>query len=115
MESGKEAKVQRVTKKSSDELLRKFADEDEGAKTKRRKKRRERYSCESETEVPSAALVHRKLTRRSLFLRRLTNNSSFFPTTIAIHKTWCRTVEGASRVFLEKHYHRHKRLINDIV
>jgi len=30
-------------------------------------------------------------------------------------QTWRRTVEGASRVFLEKHYHRHKRLINDSV
>lgn len=30
-------------------------------------------------------------------------------------QTWRRTVEGASRVLLEKHYNRHKRLINDSV
>lgn len=30
-------------------------------------------------------------------------------------QTWRKTVEGASRVFMEKHYNRHKRLINDVV
>lgn len=32
-----------------------------------------------------------------------------------IVQTWRRTIEGASKVFMEKHYNRHKRLINDIV
>ena len=30
-------------------------------------------------------------------------------------QTWRRTVEGASKVLLEKHYNTHRRLISDIV
>lgn len=29
-------------------------------------------------------------------------------------QTWRNTIEGASKVFLEKHRNRHKRLINEI-
>ncbi|KAL3534167.1 hypothetical protein ACH5RR_002628 [Cinchona calisaya] len=32
----------------------------------------------------------------------------------AIEKTWRRTVEGACKVFVEKHYNRHKRLTQEI-
>ncbi|WVZ05845.1 hypothetical protein V8G54_019191 [Vigna mungo] len=114
-------KVQHVTKRSSDELLKKFAEVgcDEGGK--RRRKRREHELCDFDSpSTGSAAVVERrslllpKLTRRSVVLRqlRVRNNSSLFGN---IHKTWRRTIEGASRVFLEKHYHRHKRLINDSV
>ncbi|KAG5043412.1 hypothetical protein AAZX31_03G126800 [Glycine max] len=122
-------KVQHVTKKSSDELLRKFAeagsDEAAGENKRRKKKKRESELCECDSPSSNggAAMVERrslllpKVTRRSVLLRQLRvrdvrNKSSLFGT---IHKTWRRTVEGASRVFLEKHYHRHKRLINDIV
>ncbi|ESW34317.1 hypothetical protein PHAVU_001G142300 [Phaseolus vulgaris] len=114
------AKVQHVTKQSSDELLRKFAEVgcEEGGK-RRRKKRREYDFCDSPstggaTVVERRSLLPPKLTRRSLVLRqlRVRNKSSLFGN---IHKTWRRTVEGASRVLLEKHYNRHKRLINDSV
>ncbi|KAK7336644.1 hypothetical protein VNO77_17190 [Canavalia gladiata] len=121
-----DAKVQHVTKKSSDELLRKFAEmgSDDAEKKKRRKKRRElQFECDSPSNGGSAVVERRsllpsKVTRRSVLLRQLRakdmikNKPSLFGT---IHKTWRRTVESASRVFIEKHYHRHKRLINDIV
>ncbi|KAJ0088047.1 hypothetical protein Patl1_32974 [Pistacia atlantica] len=132
-------KVQHVTKKSSDELLRKFAevgDEGKAKKelvrlSKRRKRgggRRESEFCESFNG--NGSLVERKwllppaATRRSALLRQLGigrspvlrgrdfKNKSLLGT---IEKTWRRTVEGASKVFMEKHYNRHKRLINDIV
>ncbi|KAL2320856.1 hypothetical protein Fmac_029825 [Flemingia macrophylla] len=115
------AKVQHVTKKSSDELLRKFAEVGSQEQSKRRKKRRE-DDCDSPSNGGAALVERRSLLplrgpRKSVLLRQLRvrdarNKSSLFGT---IHKTWCRTVEGASRVFMEKHYHRHKRLINDTV
>ncbi|KAG4913063.1 hypothetical protein AAZX31_19G133800 [Glycine max] len=121
-----EAKVQHVTRKSSDELLRKFAEagSNEAGKNKRRKKKKRESECDCDSPMNGgAAVVERrsllppKVTRRSVLLRQLRvrdvrNKSSLFGT---IHKTWRITVESASRVFLEKHYHRHKRLINDIV
>ncbi|KAJ1396040.1 hypothetical protein SESBI_27348 [Sesbania bispinosa] len=124
--SATDTKVQHLTKKSSDELLRKFADEGGQKKElriviKRRKKGRE-DRCDSPSNGGAAVVERRSLlppsvTRRSMLLRQLRardirNRSSLLGT---IHKTWRRTVEGASRVFIEKHYHRHKRLINDIV
>ncbi|CAI8614096.1 unnamed protein product [Vicia faba] len=124
-----DSKVQRVTKKSSDELLRKFAevgtnDKKELRIIKRRKKMKENHS---EGQSPSKAgtsvaerrsLLPPTVSRRSVLLRQLRvrdnrNKSSSILGTI--QKTWRRTVEGASRVFMEKHYHRHKRLINDVV
>ncbi|XP_021721665.1 uncharacterized protein LOC110689240 [Chenopodium quinoa] len=33
----------------------------------------------------------------------------------AIEKTWSKAVRGASKVFMEKHYNRHRSLIDDIV
>ncbi|CAK8543354.1 unnamed protein product [Lathyrus sativus] len=123
-----DAKVQRVTKKSSDELLRKFAEVGTNQKKelriiKRRKKMKENQ-CENQSPSKTGtAVVERRsllpptVSRRSVLLRQLRvrdnrNKSSILGT---IQKTWRRTVEGASRVFMEKHYHRHKRLINDIV
>ncbi|CAJ2671308.1 unnamed protein product [Trifolium pratense] len=121
------AKVQRVTKKSSDELLRKFAevgtdDKKELRLIKRRKKKIKENQSESisngaTTVVERRSLLPATVSRKSALLRQLRvrdnrNKSSLFGT---IHKTWRRTVEGASRVFMEKHYHSHKRLINDIV
>ncbi|OMO59957.1 hypothetical protein COLO4_33982 [Corchorus olitorius] len=141
--------VQHVTKKSSDELLRKFAeleDEDGGDKgparkelrvvVKRRKRsggaaalrRREGDLSQCESPSGNGSLVERKwllppATRRSKLLRQLgigrsqirareIRNKSLFGT---IEKTWRKTVEGASKVFMEKHYNRHRRLINDVV
>lgn len=80
------AKVQHVTKQSSDELLRKFAEVgcEEGGK-RRRKKRREYDFCDSPstggaTVVERRSLLPPKLTRRSLVLRqlRVRNKSSLF-------------------------------------
>ncbi|KAK7259528.1 hypothetical protein RIF29_25137 [Crotalaria pallida] len=129
------AKVQHLTKKSSKELLNKFADESLEKKKldlrvvikRQQKKRGGIIRREDQYDSPSngggAAVVERRsllpaaMTRRSVLLRQLRardvrNNKSLLGT---IQKTWRRTVEGASRVFMEKHYHRHKRLINDIV
>ncbi|CAL5193550.1 unnamed protein product [Lathyrus oleraceus] len=123
-----DSKVQRVTKKSSDELLRKFAEVGTNEKKelriiKRRKKMKENQRESQSPSKAGAAVVERRsllpptVNRRSVLLRQLRardnrNKSSILGT---IQKTWRRTVEGASRVFMEKHYHRHKRLINDIV
>ncbi|KAK6232289.1 hypothetical protein QUC31_010484 [Theobroma cacao] len=142
--------VQHVTKKSSDELLRKFAelegdDDDKGPARKELRvvvKRRKRstgtalrrregdYSqCESPSGNGSTSLTERKwllppaVTRRSALLRQLgigrsqirareIRNRSLFGT---IEKTWRKTIEGASKVFMEKHYNRHRRLVNDVV
>lgn len=211
MDSAVSAKVQHVNKKSSDELLRKFAEMGSGSAkgparkelrvSKRRKMSRameEGEQCES----PSSLLERRSLlplgaTRRSALLRQLgigrsrlsardIKSRSFLGTIekvsvllifllkcsfffflsflgllyfesythtqwkfrrnakelssvdvtpfepslrvssflllsnvlpmVNIVQTWHKTVEGASKVFMEKHYHRHKRLINyDIV
>ncbi|XP_058748578.1 uncharacterized protein LOC131621555 [Vicia villosa] len=123
-----DAKIQRVTKKSSDELLRKFAQVGTNEKKelriiKRRKKMKENHSDSQSPSKAGSAIVERRsllpptVSRRSVLLRQLRvrdnrNKSSILGT---IQKTWRTTVEGASRVFMEKHYHRHKRLINDIV
>ncbi|XVF56007.1 hypothetical protein PTKIN_Ptkin06aG0081800 [Pterospermum kingtungense] len=146
--------VQHVTKKSSDELLRKFAevedDENKGGAArkellrvvmKRRKRngswpRRRESGGYGQCESPSSAingtntsLVERKwllppaATRRSYLLRQLRigrsqlrareiRNRSLFGT---IEKTWRKTIEGASKVFMEKHYNKHRRLVNDVV
>lgn len=92
-------KVQHVTKKSSDELLRKFAEagSNEAGKNKRRKKKKresELCECDSPSSNGGAAMVERrslllpKVTRRSVLLRQLRvrdvrNKSSLFGT---IHK-----------------------------
>ncbi|KAH7853517.1 hypothetical protein Vadar_003488 [Vaccinium darrowii] len=119
--------VQHVTKASSDELLRKFAEI--GSKsddTKRRRKRTrpaagsiddqcaglvERKSLLPPVDRRSAALVRRLGMGRSRLRARGFKNKSVLGT---IEKTWRRTVEGALKVFLEKHHNRHKRLINEV-
>ncbi|KAM5559039.1 hypothetical protein ABKV19_020599 [Rosa sericea] len=136
------ASVQHVTKRSSDELLRKFADSCNEAEASARKKairalskqrKKSRKSGEfDQSESPSngksSSLVERRsllpvvagTKNKGLLLRQLgvhgrsrdIRNKSLFGT---IHKTWRRTIEGASKVFMEKHYNRHRRLINDIV
>ncbi|KAI5318614.1 hypothetical protein PRUPE_7G077000 [Prunus persica] len=138
------ASVQHVNKKSSDELLRKFADSGDEAEeapekkqvirvSKRRKVRNrasgEGEQCESPSNGKNSLVERRSLlpaagTKNKALLRQLgvhgrasqlrardIRNKSFFG---AIHKTWRRTIEGASKVFMEKHYNRHKRLISDI-
>ncbi|GKV34560.1 hypothetical protein SLEP1_g42923 [Rubroshorea leprosula] len=134
--------VQHVNKKSSDELLRKFAELEEEAearakelKLQKQRKRNARRGSGQGSESPSnnggGGLVERKrllppatLPRRSTLLRQLgigrsqlirareIRNRSLLG---AIEKTWRRTMEGASRVFMEKHYNRHRRLISDVV
>ncbi|PRQ44476.1 hypothetical protein RchiOBHm_Chr3g0479681 [Rosa chinensis] len=136
------ASVQHVTKRSSDELLRKFADSCNEAEASARKKairelskqrKKSRKSgefdqSESASNGKSSSLVERRsllpvvagTKNKGLLLRQLgvhgrsrdIRNKSLFGT---IHKTWRRTIEGASKVFMEKHYNRHRRLINDIV
>ncbi|EEF31662.1 uncharacterized protein LOC8267068 [Ricinus communis] len=145
------ATVQHVTKKSSDELLRKFAevgdDDNDTAEAKKMSKRRKRsirkdntaaaggrgevssLSCESPAHCnTTSALVERRsllpvVTRKSVLLRQLgigrsqlrardIKNKSIL---VALEKTWRKTLEGASKVLLEKHYNRHRRLINDVV
>ncbi|MED6197298.1 hypothetical protein PIB30_055357 [Stylosanthes scabra] len=121
-----DAKVQHVTKKSSDELLRKFAELGSQEPTRKnhltlsillKKTRPFRRDDHSDTAVVERrSLLPPAVSRRTVLLRPLRardmRNRSLLGT---IQKTWRRTVEGASRAFIEKHYHRHKRLINDIV
>ncbi|KAI3910545.1 hypothetical protein MKW98_027827 [Papaver atlanticum] len=134
--------IQHVNKVSSDQLLRKFAvmEEDYSSKKKqdsilkRDKKRYRKDDDNKENEnSPSRSMI---VERRSLLpitnrrsssglLRKIgigrsaqvikareMKNKSFVR---AIGKTWRKTVEGASKVFVEKHYNRHNRLINDFV
>ncbi|CAH2058411.1 unnamed protein product, partial [Thlaspi arvense] len=124
----KSAQIQHVNRKSSDELLRKFADPDvdESKSTKRRRKSASN-SRENGVDIESntIGLVERKRLllapaskRRSLFLRQLASGKSHLRNKSLVRtigKTWRKTMEGASRVFIEKHYNRHRRLINDVV
>ncbi|WCJ34012.1 hypothetical protein M5689_015338 [Euphorbia peplus] len=130
--------VQHVTKKSSDELLRKFAElgEDEAGADKKaivrvakRRKRRSGAEDQDQVRVSECYKVERRslllppVTRKSVILRQLgigrsqlrardIKNKSIL---VAIEKTWRKTLEGASRVLLDKRYNRHKRLISDVV
>ncbi|KAK8496688.1 hypothetical protein V6N13_126082 [Hibiscus sabdariffa] len=136
-----DVQVQHVTKKSSDELLRKFADDDDDKEFRvMAVKRRKRSGSGRPTTESSAAtahchspsnnaLVERKWllppppTRRSTLLKHLGMGRSHLkgrdirskPVFATIEKTWRKTIDGASRVFMEKHYNRHRRLINDVV
>nr|XP_043612171.1 uncharacterized protein LOC122583861 [Erigeron canadensis] len=135
------ATVQHVTKASSDQLLNKFAALDSPEQTKRSLKRQKRalHSLSppvvsntttsrnrresSEFGGSSTLVVERKSlllpVRRSSALVRIGKahfrsrnfrNRSFFGT---LGKTWRRTVDGASNIFMEKQYNRHKRLLSD--
>ncbi|CAA7057101.1 unnamed protein product [Microthlaspi erraticum] len=123
-------KIQHVNRKSSDELLRKFADPDVdySKSTKRRRKSDSSNSRETSVDMESnnaIGMVERKRLllapaskRRSLFLRQLATGKSHLRNKSLVRtigKTWRKTMEGASRVFIEKHYNRHRRLINDVV
>ncbi|ESQ52928.1 hypothetical protein EUTSA_v10017403mg [Eutrema salsugineum] len=126
------AQIQHVNRKSSDELLQKFADpdvDDESKSTKRRKKSAKLNSRESggvDIENNTIGFVERKRLllapaskRRSLFLRQIASGKSHLKNKSLVRtigKTWRKTMEGASRVFIERHYYnRHRRLINDVV
>ncbi|KAG2244021.1 hypothetical protein Bca4012_035037 [Brassica carinata] len=127
--------IQHVNRKSSDELLRKFADPDDvdeptTKSTKRRRKVTTTNTRENgvdvESNVTTTGLVERKRLllapavskRRSLFLRQIASGKSHLKNKSLVRtigKTWRKTMEGASRVFIEKHYNRHRRLINDVL
>ncbi|KAI3984279.1 hypothetical protein MKX01_011233 [Papaver californicum] len=135
--------IQHVNKVSSDQLLRKFAAVEEDCLSKEKQDsilKRDRKRCKKDTDAnkenensPSRNMI---VERRSLLpvtnrrsssglLRKIgigrssqvikareMKNKSFVR---AIGKTWRKTVEVASKVFVEKHYGRHNRLINDFV
>ncbi|CAA0837480.1 Unknown protein [Striga hermonthica] len=123
-------RVQHVAKSSSDQLLRKFAvvgpDKNDkfAAKDLRLAKRVKRKVCAGHgSSLPekksllgplnvhkSAALFRRLGMSKAKIRAREIKNKSIIT---ALEKTWRRTVEGASRVLMENHYNRHKRLIND--
>ncbi|XP_030518835.2 uncharacterized protein LOC115732336 [Rhodamnia argentea] len=126
------ATVQHVDRKRSDQLLSKFADSGEHERKDPRapkRRRRDRRVAASADLCESQALGERRsllppVERRSALLWKLgairrvqpgTRNVRNKSLLGAIEKTWRRTVEGASRVFVEKHYNRHKRLISDAV
>ncbi|KAK4348949.1 hypothetical protein RND71_031704 [Anisodus tanguticus] len=115
------SRVQHVTKASSEELLKKFAEM--GEKKELRLAKRRKRILQAAAPDTTTALGERKsllpppaASQRSVAIgkarrrARNINNRSFFGT---IHETWRRTVEGASKVFIEKHYNRHRRLISD--
>ncbi|XP_058098224.1 uncharacterized protein LOC131243126 [Magnolia sinica] len=134
-------KVQSVPRASSDQLLRKFADLDseidrnpsEKAESNgRRRRKRSRTAsdkdhCESPTK--NGSLVERKLllppaNRRSALIRQLRigppvlrSKEMFIGRSLMakIEKTWRKTVEGASKIFIEKHCNQHVRLRNEFV
>ncbi|KAL3755410.1 hypothetical protein ACJRO7_002458 [Eucalyptus globulus] len=133
------AAVQHVDRKRSDQLLSKFADSGDKRKDPRAPKRRRRdrrvaaagpLSPEGSVDLSESQVLGERRSllppakRRSALLRKLgvvkrsqqgardIRNKSLLG---AIEKTWRRTVEGASRVFMEKHYNRHNRLISDAV
>ncbi|XP_014513193.1 uncharacterized protein LOC106771702 [Vigna radiata var. radiata] len=120
-------KVQHVTKKSSDELLRKFAEVAHSNNVPNKKKITKRV----EAAAVGAVFVERRsllpppaATRKTALLRQIGIGGAHILRTRdfrkksllgTIEKTWRRSIEGAARAFMERHYHRHKRLINDIV
>ncbi|XP_047329389.1 uncharacterized protein LOC124932756 [Impatiens glandulifera] len=133
-------RVQHITKTSSDELLKKFAEV--GSESKDRVlakkelrlwkqqcwKRTRSDQCDSPSNrrsslgdkkslIPPASVWPRKSSSsalirfsRSRLRARDFKNKSIFK---AIEKTWCKTIDGATKILMDKHYNRHKRLIND--
>ncbi|KAI3679705.1 hypothetical protein L2E82_00898 [Cichorium intybus] len=138
------ATVQHVNKASSDELLSKFAEldsPDHPSKKSSRLLKRQKRSAQSlsltatrreSSEFTGTLVVERKSllppvvsarrssgatalvrqSRAAQFRSRNFRNRSFFRT---IEKTWRRTIDGASKVFMEKQYNRHKRLLSDTI
>ncbi|CAJ1967435.1 unnamed protein product [Sphenostylis stenocarpa] len=118
--------VQHVTKKSSDQLLMKFAEvaHSNNAPNKKKPKRAEAAAAtaalvERRSLLPSAAATRKTALLRQIGIGRahIVRTRDFKNKSLlgSIEKTWRRTIEGASRAFMERHYHRHKRLINDFV
>ncbi|KAK1427133.1 hypothetical protein QVD17_15816 [Tagetes erecta] len=133
-------KVQHITKASSDQLLSKFAqlDSPDDKKSLRLFKRRKTSSAQSTLPLTrressefalcaelksllppvasarrSSALVRQLKIGKTHFRSRNFRKRSFFGT---IEKTWQRTLDGASKVFMEKqYYNRHKRLLSDAI
>ncbi|CAA3029070.1 Hypothetical predicted protein [Olea europaea subsp. europaea] len=129
------AKVQHVTKASSDELLKKFAEVGSESNDKSLAKKELRLAkrvnrsqaanngggCSGQGErksllPPATSRRPVALIRRFGIGKAKTRTGEFKNRSIlgTIEKTWRRTVEGASRVWMEKHYNQHKRLINDL-
>ncbi|XP_055827217.1 uncharacterized protein LOC129895519 [Solanum dulcamara] len=113
--------VQHVTKASSDQLLMKFAEMDSESEVKKdvRLAKRRKRTLQTKVDVfgerssllpPAASHRSVALIRKAKLRARNLNNRSFLGT---IEKTWRRTVQGASKVFIEKHYNRHRRLISE--
>ncbi|KAI4310671.1 hypothetical protein MLD38_035630 [Melastoma candidum] len=134
------ATVQHVSRKCSDQLLSKFADPTGEAdslarkglmirlpsRRPRRVRPADRASEGERGESPSrrwsgGSFPERRLLlppsakkKRSRFVGGMVGSSARKRSVMAaIEETWRRTVEGASRVFVERHYNRHKRLISD--
>ncbi|KAJ8511273.1 hypothetical protein OPV22_001707 [Ensete ventricosum] len=142
------AKVQHVSKASSDELLRKFAEVDDGTPAgpsallrhvppivTRKESRRTVSPLSSAGDEAARARRRRKSKgglpeRKSLLpisnrrpasllrkmrIRRPEDGAPGIGIVLAMALEKVRTVEGASKVFVEKHCHKHVRLIGDTV
>ncbi|KAH0687641.1 hypothetical protein KY285_018204 [Solanum tuberosum] len=115
MENG--GKVQHVTKASSDQLLRKFAEMDSELEVKKelRLSKRRKRTLQTKVDTTNHVFGERKsllppaVSQRSVALivkarlrARNLNNRSFFGT---IEKTWRRTVQGASKNIMLVKFH----------
>lgn len=152
------SKIQHVTKKSSDELLRKFAqvdsEKEDKAAAKKELQLAKRLKRSTSRINKAAAFGHGRVNvdQSSSLIGTGTNNASINvemksllpPRTSrrsgklarrlgigkatkvrardiknrsimgTVAKTWRRTIESTYKVFMEKHYNRHKRLSNDL-
>ncbi|CAL1372385.1 unnamed protein product [Linum trigynum] len=138
------ASVQHVTKRSSDELLRKFAElgeEEEEEEELAKQSWKRRRSCSRKMAVvvrratadddeegcdsPSQFVVERRSLLPVTAPRKKWRGggrgrgggikNKKFILMDTIEKAWRRALEGASRVILEKQYgNRHRRLISDV-
>ncbi|URD77291.1 hypothetical protein MUK42_05422 [Musa troglodytarum] len=137
------AKVQHVSKASSDELLRKFAELDDGTpagpsallrhapplvtrkKSRRtgdeavraRKRRKSKGGLAERKSLLPVSNRRPVSLLRKMGIRRPEDGAPGIGLVLAmaLEKTWRKTVEGASKVFVEKHCHKHVRLISDMV
>ncbi|CAO2831836.1 unnamed protein product [Amaranthus hypochondriacus] len=162
--------TQHVTKASSDQLLRKFADSEDDnehsppssarrsrsirggrSRTSLNKKRKvimtitnnKNYNEDDEEQVQSLRTVERNSLLPQYYIRNPCSNSNsasaflrkHLPITRSHHrhrksarhfrtnstflsaldKTWTKAVRGATKIFMERHYSRHRILIDDIV
>ncbi|XP_076928815.1 uncharacterized protein LOC143592921 [Bidens hawaiensis] len=128
--------VQHLTKASSDQLLSKFAELDSPNNNRtskslrlfKRQKRSIAPSAVTRRESSEFVLTERKsllpsVRRSSGAMRQLKVGRSHFSARsfmkrsifVTIEKTWQRTLDGASKVFMERQYNRHKRLLSDTI